>query len=253
MRILETVIVAFSMFSAIPVPQIEWNEKNMRYSLCAFPLVGAVIGAACWVWLCVSTRLALPPLLKGAVLCAIPVWLSGGIHLDGYADTWDALSAHVTVQRRQEILKDPHLGAFAAIHLGLYFVLDLAFCSALPETAGLPLAMVFCLSRCLSGLALTVFPLREGSGLARSFADAADRRWVRRILLVLSVLLAILLLVLGCWPAAAAAALIFGVYYRLICPKFEGLSGDLAGWFLQTAELWMIGALTLWTFMEKML
>ena len=44
MTMLETIAVAFSMFSAIPMPQFLWNEKNMRYALCAFPLIGAVIG-----------------------------------------------------------------------------------------------------------------------------------------------------------------------------------------------------------------
>ena len=42
---LQTIAVAFAMFSAIPVPQFEWNEKNMRYAMCAFPLIGLVIGA----------------------------------------------------------------------------------------------------------------------------------------------------------------------------------------------------------------
>ena len=46
MIVLQTIAVAFAMFSAIPVPQFEWNEKNMRYAMCAFPLIGAVIGAA---------------------------------------------------------------------------------------------------------------------------------------------------------------------------------------------------------------
>ena len=48
MTLLETVAVAFSMFSAIPMPQFLWNEKNMRYALCAFPLIGGVIGGVCW-------------------------------------------------------------------------------------------------------------------------------------------------------------------------------------------------------------
>ena len=39
MTLLETAAVAFAMFSAVPVPQPVWNEKNMRYALCAFPLV----------------------------------------------------------------------------------------------------------------------------------------------------------------------------------------------------------------------
>lgn len=45
MTVLQTIAVAFAMFSAVPVPQFDWNEKNMRYSLCAFPLVGVLCGA----------------------------------------------------------------------------------------------------------------------------------------------------------------------------------------------------------------
>ena len=32
MIVLQTIAVAFAMFSAIPVPQFDWNEKNMRYA-----------------------------------------------------------------------------------------------------------------------------------------------------------------------------------------------------------------------------
>ena len=45
MTALQTIAVAFAMFSALPMPQFDWNAKNMRYALCAFPLVGAVCGA----------------------------------------------------------------------------------------------------------------------------------------------------------------------------------------------------------------
>ena len=44
MTVLQTIAVAFAMFSALPVPQFEWNEKNMRYAMCAFPLIGLVCG-----------------------------------------------------------------------------------------------------------------------------------------------------------------------------------------------------------------
>ena len=43
MVVLETVCVAFAMFSALPVPHVDWSERNMRYAMAAFPLVGAVI------------------------------------------------------------------------------------------------------------------------------------------------------------------------------------------------------------------
>ncbi len=253
MVIPETIIVAFSMFSAIPMPQIAWNEKNMRFSLCAFPLIGAVIGLLCLLWERLSLLLAFPPLLQAAGFCLIPVLITGGIHLDGYADTCDALASRASIQRRQEILKDPHLGAFAAIRLAVFFLASFALWTSLPLYRPWAVTAVFCLSRTLSGLSLTLFPLREGSGLARSFAEAADRVRVRNILIVMTLLFSILLLISGGGAALPAAALVFLIYYRTAVRKFGGLSGDLAGWFMQKAELWMLGAICLWQYVEVLL
>ncbi|MBO5555984.1 MAG: adenosylcobinamide-GDP ribazoletransferase, partial [Oscillospiraceae bacterium] len=76
------------------------------------------------------------------------------------------------------------------------------------------------------------------------FADGADRARVRLFLLALLLVLAAGLLVSGGWALLLAAALAFFIYWRL-GPRFGGLSGDLAGWFLQTAELWMLIAMCL--------
>jgi adenosylcobinamide-GDP ribazoletransferase len=253
MVILETIVVACSLFSALPMPQIQWSERNMRYALWAFPLVGAVIGGLCWLWVRLCALLGAPDLLRGAGLCLLPVLVTGGIHLDGYADTWDALSSWGEPARRREILKDPHLGAFAAIRLCGYFVADFALWTCLPVYRAGGILCLFCLSRTLSGLALTAFPLAEGSGLARSFAQAADKRRVRNGLAALAALLCGGLVLLGCWTAAVAALGVFWYYRRVTVRKFQGLSGDLAGWFLQTAELWMLGALCAQEFVEKLL
>ena len=65
MTALQTIAVAFAMFSALPMPQFDWNEKNMRYALCAFPLVGVVCGA---LWYACGV---LPPLqVQGVYLAA---------------------------------------------------------------------------------------------------------------------------------------------------------------------------------------
>ncbi len=81
--ILETVAVAFSMFSALPMPQISWEKRNMRYALCAFPLVGGVIGGLCWLWGELCQWGGVPGLLRGAVLCLLPSAVTGGIPMDG--------------------------------------------------------------------------------------------------------------------------------------------------------------------------
>ena len=245
MNLIYSILAAFSMFSALPMPQVPWEKEKIRYMLVALPLVGAVVGLVEYLWLRLCSRLAFGMVLSAVGFTLIPVLITGGIHLDGFADTWDALSSHAAPERKQEILKDPHAGAFAVIHLCLYFLLSFALWTSVQEERLLPLVLLFCLSRALSGLALTLFPLAPGSGLARSFAEAADRKRVRVILALLSLGLALGLILCGAWAAVPAAALVFAAYYRLCVRQFEGLSGDLAGWFLQTAELWMLAALLL--------
>lgn len=258
MIVWETFVVACSMFSALPMPNICWNERNLRYVLCAFPAIGLILGAVCWGWVALCQWLAVPALLRGAGFCLIPVLLTGGIHLDGYADTCDALASHAPAEKKQQILKDPHLGAFAAIRLCVYFVASWALWSVLPQANWNTLAAVtlgFCLSRTLSGLAVAIFPLAKDTGLAHTFATAADKRRVALCLRVVAVILCTGLCLCG-WQGAAMAgtALVLFFYYRRMAVRqFGGISGDLAGWFLQTTELTMLAALTAVQFLEATL
>ena len=198
---LQTIAVAFAMFSALPVPQFAWNQKNMRYAMCAFPLIGVVIGG---LW-CLCGALPLPMPAKAAGFCLIPVWVTGGIHLDGYADTCDALSSYGDREKKLEILKDPHCGAFAVIRLCSYFAAYLALCACVDFTprVGLCWTLALVLERALSGLAVASFPMAKNTGLAHTFATAADRTTVRRVLMVLAALLSAALLALGGWALLA--------------------------------------------------
>lgn len=255
MSVLRSIFAAFAMFSAFPAPKVKWNRENLRWMLCAFPLVGAAVGLLCWGWAVVAECLHLPALLRGAGLTLIPVLSTGGVHLDGYADTCDALASHAGPQRRQEILKDPHLGAFAAIRLCCYFLASFALWTALPRYDGPAFLLAFCLSRALSGLAIAAFPLARDTGLAHTFAAAADRRRLRRLLAALAALLAILLCPRGLAGTAMAAAALgaFLCYRHMARVSFGGISGDLAGWFLQTAELWMLAAACAAQYLEPFL
>ena len=241
MTVLQTIAVAFAMFSAIPVPQFDWNEKNMRYAMCAFPLIGVVIGAA---W-CVCGVLPLPAPARAAGFCLVPVWVTGGIHLDGYADTCDALASYGDREKKLEILKDPHCGAFAVIRLCSYFAayLCLAACVQFTPRVGALWTLALVLERALSGFAVAAFPLAKDTGLAHTFATAADKQTVCRFLCGLSALLVLALTALGGGGLAAAALLALWRYYFVAKRQFGGITGDLAGWFLQRAELWMLAAL----------
>lgn len=248
MIVLETIAVAFAMFSAIPVPQPTWNEKNMRYVLCAFPLVGVVCAIAYAVWAVLCSSWPIPDWLQAAGYCLAPVLITGGIHLDGYADTCDALASYADTAKKQEILKDPHCGAFALIRVCSYFVAYFALCAslAMDSCTLLCLGLGFVLERALSGWAVATLPIAKNTGLVHTFATTADRTTVRWFLAALALVLCAVLIVIGKIAGLAMVAAAFFVLwrYRTVAQKqFGGISGDLAGWFLQKTELWMLAAL----------
>ncbi len=244
----ETIGVAFGMFSKIPVPRHVWNEKNMKYMFLAFPLVGAVIGGLWILWLWLGNVLSIPFLLLYAGFTAIPVLVTGGIHLDGYTDVTDALASYENAERRREIMNDPHVGSFAVIRTVLYFLTYFALVGSvtLNGKTAIAVALSFMLSRSLSGLAVASFPLAKNTGLAHTFAGNANKATVRKVLLVYIFVLAAGMVALDPFGGIAmvlAAGLVLLYFYRIAQDKFGGLTGDLSGWFLQKCEWWMLAAL----------
>ncbi len=132
-------------------------------------------------------------------------------------------------------MKDPHCGAFAVIRLCSYFLAYFALCTAVQFTPriGLCWTLALVLERALSGLAIASFPLARSTGLAHTFASAADRKAVRSVLLVLAGLLSAALVLLGGGALVLAALLVFWRYRVVSDRQFGGITGDLAGWFLQ--------------------
>lgn len=249
MWVLETAAVAFGLYSALPVPKFSWNEKNMRYALAAFPLVGAALALAVWGWTALCAFFAVPSMLCGAGLCALPALVTGSIHLDGYADAADALASLASPEKKREILRDPRCGAFAVIRLCVYFAMYFALCCAFEPTAGALrcLGLGFVLSRALSGASLCALPIAEGSSLARSFADASDKRRVRAILLIAAALCLAGMAAFGGWRVFLGAFIVTALVSlrcgRTALREFGGVSGDLAGWFLVKEEYWLLAAL----------
>ncbi len=229
------------MYSRIPIPGFVWDEKSMRYVMCYFPLIGAVIGGFECLWFWLSQLLHLPWLLGAAVAVAIPFLITGGIHMDGFCDTVDALSSQQDQERRLEILKDSHAGAFAIIFAVLWMVVYYACWNTVTDWKTLGAVCIgFVLSRALSALALATFKGARKKGMLQGFKDAAKERTVAITMAVYIVLCAAGMIYLKGWLGVIMVCvngLVF-LYYRLTAyRKFGGTTGDLAGWFLQLSEL----------------
>lgn len=264
MSVIKSIILSFSMFSSIPVPQVQWNEKNMRYMMCAFPFVGLVIALLCAAWFTFGLQIMfvwkkpvfLPLFALGFTL--IPPAISGGIHLDGFMDTCDALGSHGSREKKLEILKDSHSGAFAVLSCTIYF---LAYFVLSMELYGLffsaatslrfenlfsrfacasPVLSIFFISRLLSSLAVAIFPVAKDSGLLHAFSSASAKNITIVFCLFFFMLTAVLLIFFTNFLGIAmiATSLSFFCFYFVVALRnFGGITGDTAGWFVQISEI----------------
>lgn len=242
---------AFAMFSKIPAPMVDWNKENMKYMMCFFPFVGAVIGVLTWLTGCVlGNYVKLEPLFLTVILTVIPVVVTGGIHVDGLLDTSDALSSWQERTRRLEILKDSHAGAFAVITACVYFILWLGAWSQLQNNPkGICImSMGYMMSRCLSGIGVITFPKAKSDGTVAEFSRNASEITARNILMVMFVILVALMLwvspVMGVL-AVLSALLVFWWYHHMAMKYFGGTTGDLSGFFLCICEVVMALVLAL--------
>lgn len=241
---LNSLKIAFSMYSKIPMPHTDWNEKNMRYAMCFFPLVGAVIGFLYYLWFNISIALGINDILRSAIYVVIPVLVTGGIHVDGFVDTMDAYNSYQSIERKLEILKDSHIGAFALISCIMYFIINFGAVSEISSlNSVMIIALGFMLSRAFSALGIVKFKSAKDSGLARTFKDSSQKKIVMITMIFYIAFITITMIYIDLYEGIGAVivtVLTFIYYKNMSYKKFGGITGDLAGFFLQVCELFII-------------
>ena len=233
-----------SMFCAIPSPGNIWDEKARDKMLLFLPLVGLEMGAiwAVLAWLC--NFLQLPVLVKGLILAVFPYLVAGFIHLDGYMDVTDAVKSCRSLERRREILKDSHVGAFAVIGIVLLMLAQFACMASVPEEAAWwILLFVPAVSRCGSSLAVTVLKPMNTS-------QYADQKKPKSHVAVLAAMMALFVaggfllcgkygfVLLGCLAG-------YGAALRKAYKSLDGMNGDISGYALTLGELCAVAVLAI--------
>lgn len=226
-----------SMFCAIPSPYQGWDEDARPLMLLFLPLVGLEMGAI-WAlagWLC--RHFALKPLITGLVLAVMPYLLSGFIHLDGFMDVTDAVGSCRSLEKRREILKDSHVGAFAVIGVSLLMLASFAFCASAEGSIGV-LVLIPVVSRCCSALAVTVLRPMSTSQYAGSFREGIGRGQVIALAVMLVGAIACGFLFFGKSGLVLLGGLAgYGLALRKGFKSLEGMNGDISGYALTLSEL----------------
>ena len=245
----KSIFMAISTYSIIPVPQFEWKQENWKFAICWFPIVGIFSGGAMAIWIYTAQVLNISRFLYASISVCIPLVVTGGIHMDGFMDTADALASHQNTDRKLEILKDPNVGAFAVIYAIIYVLISLGLFYQLgPKPASYIICPSYVISRVFSAYYAISIKNARTSGMLNAFTESVDRRKANIILTFLVIIPSVLIGVYGglCGVVSILATVITGEWYkRFTIRKFGGCTGDTAGFFLQICELSMLTAITI--------
>jgi len=242
MSAFKSLILAFSIFSRIPMPKAEWTQKNMRYLLACFPLVGAAIGLMLMGWGKFAVSVKLSRMLFACGLTLIPIAFTGGIHMDGLCATANALTSHAAPEKKSELLEQKTVSSFSAISLVCYLLLYFSLCYEI-VLSNRSLALLICIhvvSRILCSFSIVMLPSDDNSSALSAFAESVSKTAVYAALAVM--LFACEVTALAISPLGGCLILLNGAVCFLLLKRmtqndFKGLHGSMIGFFLQMNEL----------------
>ena len=257
-------LIALQFFTRIPITGrlaawVGYSPAMLRASSVYFPLVGSVVGSfAAAVLLLALTLLpsgSLGALLAAALATAASVWLTGGFHEDGLADTADALGGYVPRDKALEIMKDSRIGNYGSLSLIVVLGLKIFALAVLAEQAALLAAAALLWAHTLSRVSplLLMISLPHVGDLSASkskpLADAISPLQLLAALCWPALLAAGLAYALPTGAWALAAALMLLAAWRLhawFAQRLGGFTGDTLGCAQQISELLAYLALLSW-------
>lgn len=227
--------IALQFLTIFPIQLKEMPSKQQNgQSLLFYPLIGLMIGA---ILFAIATLLhALPVILLSSLILVVWIWLTGGLHLDGLADTADAwVGGFGDKERTLKIMKDPSCGPIGVLSL---IILCLIKWSALYVLLEKQLYSALILFPILGRLAplflfLTTQYVRE-KGLGSSIAEFIPKTGA-----VILFILCLVASVYFAWAGILTAMIFIGtlIYLRYkFIQRIGGITGDTVGASIEICE-----------------
>jgi adenosylcobinamide-GDP ribazoletransferase len=237
-----TLPLALTFLTKLPWP---WrgpaDETALARSMFWFPWVGALLGLIFWgAW--AGLHRVLPAPAAAAVLLTLTVWVTGGLHLDGLADTADGLGGGHTPEKALAIMKDSRVGAFGVISLILGLVLKFSlFLSLATQPRGADALLLFpIISRWSMVLLAYLSPYaRAAGGLGQAMTLGVSSRVLMGASLSAGGLALLILGAPGLVLLLAAAVLVWlgRLYFQR---RLGGITGDILGATNEVVEIMVL-------------
>lgn len=243
-------VLLLKFMTRFPVPlNVEYDSNKLGKSMKFFPIVGMIIGTLLFIIYYFGRKYIPSPYVLAGLLCLIEIIMTGALHLDGLADTFDGIFSYRSKQKMLEIMKDSRIGTNGALAIIVYFVLKILVLAALETDfgfhgMGLGLLTAPVVGRAVSVLNCAVGKYAKPNGMAKDFVELTTRQG--GTFAILSSLIFLFLLQGIVYPILNPIHLVnvvfivyvLGLYFaKLMERKIGGITGDTLGAVLELSEL----------------
>ncbi|MBN2145335.1 MAG: adenosylcobinamide-GDP ribazoletransferase [Candidatus Aureabacteria bacterium] len=226
--------LALQFLTIIPLRFNKIENVKLAESIYYFPLIGALLGC---VLAALNIFLESYPVVSGIVVVISLIILTRGLHLDGLADTADALLSGKTEKEKLQIMRDPHIGAMGTLSLISVVLMKIALLLALSFSMRTrALILMTMLSRWNLVFHLVSFPYARQEGKAAIFFKAISKKSfiIITILTAISCIIIYDLKSLLIFGIIASFAYYMGTYFRRV---LGGITGDTLGALVELTEI----------------
>lgn len=234
-------LIALQFLTSFPIKfKSEITDKELAKSMAYFPLVGFVIGIVLALAYNIF-NLVFPHGVNCAFILALNVIITGGLHIDGFIDTFDGLASGGDRRKILEIMREGRPGAIGIAAAILLFLAKYALLVSLPKgTIEISLIAMATLSRWSLVISSGLYPYaREGQGLGGKFIKGLSRRegFLSTIFALLIAVFIFKLQVFILIPTIAVFLVGFNFY---INKKIGGITGDTLGTLNELVEVLLL-------------
>lgn len=233
-------LIALQFLTIIPirlpvVPTIRQNALSMLF----YPVIGLMIGGVLWA---MAIWLSVPALLVSCLMVSVWAWLTGGLHLDGLADTADGwVGGYGDKVRTLAIMKDSHIGAMGVLALVVVLMLKWASLLALLSSSVLNLVLVPMLGRLTALWLFLTTPYVSKNGLGLALQETP--KVLLAIVLALSMLMVVVVLGWQGWILLGVWVCLVSVLRCAFVRRLGGITGDTVGASIELVEMTMLVSL----------
>ncbi len=225
-------LTCMGMFTKLPVPMVEWEDKKGPLALCFLPIAGFFCGLfvfgvyfLCY-WLNLATDIS-------AFLILIAMFaVSGFVHLDGFMDISDAFLSSKDREGKIAVLKDSRVGAFSVISVVFLILLGFISMKMILYDCFFPVLFILIpmISRSLAALIIFLMKPLQNKGLMFYFKDGQKKvHLIGMLISTFVLLLATAFIGMSYLIAIVISIATITIIDMLIQHDIGGINGDVAG------------------------